>query len=76
MMDRLEYYDMPDDCVEAKPPSYFRARWLKDEWVEAGEHPEPLPQAPTLDEKVTTLERENRLFTSTERHTLGSVSVP
>lgn len=62
MIEKYELYDVPDDCVEMKPPSYFCARWLGDEWMETGTLPETLPQPPTLDEKVATLERDNRLL--------------
>lgn len=55
-------YDVPEDCVEEQPPSYYKARWQDGEWVEAGQAPEPQPVEPTVDEKVLALERDNQML--------------
>ena len=54
-----EVYDVPDDCVEAKPPSYYKAQWRENEWHETGQAPVAEPQPPTTEEKVANLEEEN-----------------
>lgn len=55
-------YDLPEDCVEEQPPSFYKARWQDGEWVEAGQVPEAQSKQPTVDEKVSALERENRML--------------
>lgn len=56
---KVAVYDVPDDCVEPQPPSYYKARWQGEEWIEVGHAPEQEPQPPTTDEKVATLEQQN-----------------
>lgn len=56
---KVAVYDVPEDCVEEKPPSYYKAKWQDCEWVEAGQEPEEPAHIPTNDEKVATLEQQN-----------------
>lgn len=50
-----------------KPPmlngkGMYKPRFVAGEWVEEGQAPEPQPVEPTVDEKVSALERDNQLL--------------
>lgn len=53
-----EVYNIPEDCVEVAPPSYFKPKWVTNKWVEAGVKPVTPEALPTVDEKVESLEQQ------------------
>lgn len=46
----------PQYVEEAPPQGLYLPRWTGTEWVEGGQAPEPVPQAPTLEERVADAE--------------------
>lgn len=55
----LEYvYNVPEDCVEVAPPSFYKAKWDGDEWIEVGEAPPEPPHKVTNREMIEQLQDE------------------
>lgn len=54
-----EVYNIPEDCVEVAPPSFYKPKWDGEKWIEMGERPEDPPHVPTADEKIESLQEEN-----------------
>lgn len=48
-------YD-PQYIEDEVPQGFYWPRWNGTEWVEGGVAPEPVPQEPTTDERLSTLE--------------------
>lgn len=46
----------PQYVEEAPPQGFYWPRWNGTEWIEGGVAPEPVPQAPTLEERVADAE--------------------
>lgn len=46
----------PQYIEEAPPQGLYLPKWTGTEWVEGGKAPEPVPQAPTLEERVADAE--------------------
>lgn len=46
----------PQYVEEAPPQGFYLPRWNGTEWIEGGVAPEPVPQAPTLEERVADAE--------------------
>ena len=56
----LEYvYNVPEDCIEVCPPSFYKAKWNGNEWVEVGEAPPESPRKITNRELIEQLQKEN-----------------
>lgn len=55
----LKYvYNIPEDCVEVAPPSFYKAKWDGDEWIEAGVKPIEPPHKVTNREMIEQLQDE------------------
>lgn len=55
----LEYvYNVPEDCVEVTPPSFYKAKWDGDKWIEVGEAPPEPPHKVTNRELIEQLQDE------------------
>ena len=54
-----EVYNIPEDCVEVAPPSFYKPKWDGEKWIEMGERPADPPHVPTADEKIESLQEEN-----------------
>lgn len=50
--------DLPADCVEMAPPSFYKAKWDGSKWTEAGEAPEVVPRV-TVSERLKEVEAES-----------------
>ena len=46
----------PQYVEEAPPQGLYLPKWTGTEWVEGGQAPEPVPQAPSEAERIETLE--------------------
>ena len=46
----------PQYIEEAPPQGLYLPKWTGTEWVEGGQAPEPVPQAPSEAERIETLE--------------------
>ena len=57
-----EVYNIPEDCLEVAPPSFYKPKWDGEKWVEIGQRPESGPPEMLIEEKLATLERENRML--------------
>lgn len=56
----LEYvYNVPEDCVEVAPPSFYKAKWDGNEWIEVGVKPPEPPHKVTNREMIEQLQKEN-----------------
>lgn len=53
---------IPADCVEIMPPSFYKAKWVDHEWIEAGEKPEPVDPYVSPEERIIALEKENQMY--------------
>lgn len=53
---------VPADCVEIMPPSFYKAKWIGEEWIEAGEKPAPVDPYVSPEERIVALEKENRMY--------------
>ena len=54
-----EVYNIPEDCVEVAPPSFYRPKWDGEKWIEMGERPADPPRTPTSRELIAVLQEEN-----------------
>lgn len=55
----LEYiYNVPEDCVEVAPPSFYKAKWDGEEWIEVGVKPPEPPPKVTNREMIEQLQNE------------------
>lgn len=53
---------VPADCVEIMPPSFYKAKWNGEEWIETGEKPVPVDPYVSPEERIIALEKENRMY--------------
>ena len=56
--------EMPSDCVEIPPPSFYKARWQGGQWIETGEAPEAVQPIPTIEERMEKLQQDNEKLAS------------
>jgi len=54
-----EVYNIPEDCVEVAPPSFYKPKWDGEKWIEMGERPADPPHVPTARELIAVLQEEN-----------------
>ena len=57
-----EVYNIPEDCVEVAPPSFYKPKWDGEKWIEMGERPADPPRVPTSRELIAVLQEENAVL--------------
>lgn len=50
--------DLPANCVEVAPPSFYKAKWDGTKWIEVGAAPEVEPRV-TVGERLKEVETES-----------------